>query len=148
MIYSLEKILQDSMVYERQIKGIYDELQDLLTDNKVKKIVSDCRERLAKNLKFMEKIEIGSHKQEIFPDFNDAEYENMIPKLEFEDDVYVLDLLKFILDYETKLQDLYKRLKADAKEQNIKDVFEKLIQFKKNQIRAVNDVKQSYSALI
>jgi len=134
---------------ETTLQGVYEKLQDMLDDNRTKKLVSDLEEKAAKELKLLREGKINAYKKdEQILCFEEAKQGSEIPRYEEGSDKTAEAIIEHLLDYEEKLRAYYFRIQKNKADTRIKDLFERMSQLKKEQVRLLKELKEVYASVI
>jgi len=146
---TLEHLFQNLSKCEFELQEIYEKLQNMLDDNKSKKLVSDLEEKVSKTLKVLHDVKIDTYKKnEKVPSFSEEREGCDIPEYDLSSEDTTDKRIEHILNYAEQLREYYLRVQNADIDRKTKHLFEKLAQFKKGQIGRLKEFKEVYASVI
>ena len=146
---TLEKLFQSILNREFELQEVFEQLQDMVDDNKTKKLVSDLEEKVSKEHKFLQEVKIETYKKdEKIPSFSKEKEECDIPEYDAILEEMAGKRIDHLLSYEEQLRTFYLQVQSKAIDHRTKELFERLAQFKKGQIRGLKELRDVYASVI
>jgi hypothetical protein len=136
---NLSEILKTTLAWENKLKDFYDVAEYALHHERSKKTVQTLRERLADKLEILKGVDPSSYGKTEWiryaPSYRDAE---LIPVGKIRRDSEPGEIFEHLLDYESKLKNIYSSIANNLISRSQKELFESLVLFKEEQIEEIS----------
>ena len=135
---SLSEILKTTVGWENKLKDFYDVAEYALQNPQSKQTVQALRERHMNKLEILRGVDLSSHGKtgwvRYAPGYRE---EDLIPIGKIRRDSMPEEIYEHLLDYESKLKNVYASVAANLVSRDQKELFESLVLFKEEQIAEI-----------
>lgn len=135
---SLSEILNTMLGWENKLKDFYDVAEFALQNEKSKKTVQTLRERHVVKLEILRGVDPATHGKTEWVRYAPSYKENeLIPIGKIRRDSEPEEIFEHLLDFESKLKNIYSSIANNLISRNQKELFESLVLFKEEQIEDI-----------
>jgi hypothetical protein len=144
----LQEVLNLTVGWEKELKDLYDVAEIALRDERSRKAVAILRDRLVRNLKVLEAVDVQKYGKTEWVRYSlDFRMEELIPKTRLKRDSTPMEIFECILECEEKLKDFYSTIRDLLVSRQQGELFDSLIAFRVAQIIEIKSSMEGFDQI-
>ena len=144
----LQEILNLTVGWEKDLKDLYDVAEVALRDERSRKAVALLRDRLVRNLKVLEAVDVQKFGKTEWVRYSlDFRTEDIIPKTRLRKDSPPREVFERILECEEKLRDFYSTIRDLLVSREQGELFDSLVAFQVAQIIEIKSSMETFDLI-
>jgi len=144
----LQEILNLTVAWEKELKDLYDVAEVALRDERSRKAVALLRDRLVRNLKVLEAVDVEKYGKTEWVRYSlDFRTEELIPKTRLRKDSTPREIFERILECEEKLKDFYSTIRDLLVSREQGELFDSLVAFRVAQIIEIKSSMETFDLI-
>jgi hypothetical protein len=146
--HDLQEVLNLTIGWEKELKDLYDVAEVALRDERSRKAVALLRDRLLRNLKVLEAVDVAKYGKTEWVMYSlDLRTEEIIPKTRLRKDSTPREIFERILECEEKLKDFCSTIRDLLVSREQGELFDSLVAFRVAQIIEIKSSMESFDQI-